>query len=73
MWPHMYLPNDRDFNHIEKQKATAQVFVPDQWEDVIRSAQQKKPYHVQRMTADLFCDFNILEKQYLGERKTLLF
>ena len=38
--------------------------MPDQWEDVIRSAQQKKPYHVQWMTADLFYDFNILEKQY---------
>ena len=30
---HTFLPNDRDFSHIEKKKASAIVYVPNQWED----------------------------------------
>ena len=66
---HTYLPNDRDFSHIEKRKATAQVFLPNQWEDVITSARQKNPYQVQRMTADLFFDYSVLEKQYTKRKQ----
>lgn len=66
---HTYLPNDRDFSHIEKRKATAQVFVPNQWEDVITAARQKNPYRVQRMTADLFFDFTVMEKSYTRRKK----
>ena len=42
-----FLPNDRDFSHIEKRKAAAHIFVPQQWEDVITSARQANPFRVQ--------------------------
>ena len=51
---HTYLPNDRDFSHIEKLKSSAHVFIPEQWEYVIASARKKDPYNVQRMIADKF-------------------
>ena len=66
---HTFLPNDRDFSHIEKRKATAHVFVPQQWEDVIISARQANPFRVQQMSHDLFMDFSELEKQHT-RRKT---
>ena len=69
---HTYLPNDRDFSHIEKRKATAHVFVPQQWEEVIASARQKKPYRIQRMTSDQFHDFSVLEKVYTRRKKDTL-
>ena len=66
---HTFLPNDRDFSHIEKRKATAHVFVPQQWEDVIISARQANPFRIQQMSHDLFMDFSELEKQHT-RRKT---
>ena len=66
---HTYLPNDRDFSHIEKRKSTAQVFVPHQWKDVIRSARQKDPYRIQRMTTDLFRNFSGLEKAHTRRKQ----
>ena len=66
---HTYLPNDRDFSHIEKLKSSSHVFIPEQWEDVIASARKKDPYNVQRMRADEFLDFGALEKEYTRRKK----
>lgn len=33
---HSYLPNDKDFGHIElSQKKTAHILVPEDWEEVV--------------------------------------
>ena len=61
---HTFLPNDRHFSHIEKRKAAARIFVPQQWEDVITSARQANPFRVQQMGHDSFLDFSELEKEH---------
>ena len=66
---HTFLPNDRDFSHIEKRKAAARVFVPQQWEDVITTARHANPFRVQQMSHDSFLDFSELEKEHT-RRKT---
>jgi len=43
---HTYLPNDRDFVHTEKRKDIAQVYIPSDWEKVVREARPKKPFSV---------------------------
>lgn len=66
---HTYLPNDRDFSHIEKHKSSSRVFIPEQWEEVVASARVENPYKIQRMTSDLFFDFNDLEKEHTRRKK----
>ena len=66
---HTYLPNDRDFSHIEKKKSTARVFIPEEWEKVIASCTQAKPYKIQHMTSELFYDFSDLEKAHTKRKK----
>lgn len=61
---HTFLPNDRDFSHIEKKKASAIVYVPNQWEDIIASCWQSNPFQIQHMTSDHFFDFGDLEKKF---------
>ena len=68
---HAFLPNDRDFSHIEKCKAAAHVFVPQQWEEVITSAQQANPFRVQQMSSDSFLDFSDLEKEHTRRKNDL--
>ena len=55
---HTYLPNDRDFAHIEKRKASAYVYVPQNWEEVIREACIKNPFNVVPMQTSNFLDFS---------------
>ena len=62
---------DRDFSHIEKRKAAAHVFVPQQWEEVITSAQQANPFRVQQMSSDSFLDFSDLEKEHTRRKNDL--
>lgn len=54
---HSFLPNDRDFGHIELAgKKTAHIFIPEDWEQVVTQAVRKKPFHVTRMNReDFFC------------------
>ena len=68
---HTFLPNDRDFSHIEKRKAAARIFVPRQWEDVIASARQANPFRVQQMGHDSFLDFSELEKKHTRHKTDL--
>ena len=63
---HTYLPNDRDFAHIEKRKDSALVHVPSDWEKVVREACPKKPFDVKPMESS---DFSSLVQQHT-RRKT---
>ena len=54
---------------LKKKKASARVYVPKQWEDIIASCRQSNPFQIQRMTSDLFFDFGELDKQFTRCKK----
>ncbi len=66
---HTYLPNDRDFAHIEKRKDSARVYVPADWEVVVREARPRTPFDVKPMESSQFLDFSELSKQYTRRKK----
>ena len=66
---HTYLPNDRDFAHIEKRKSSARVYVPGDWEAVVRTACSVVPFDVNPMEACKFLDFSELSQQYTHRKK----
>ena len=66
---HTYLPNDRDFAHIEKRKESARVYVPKDWELVVREARPLSPFTVVPMESSKFLDFAELSKQYTHRKK----
>ncbi|KAL4153315.1 hypothetical protein QTP88_001148 [Uroleucon formosanum] len=59
---HSFLPCDRDFALIEKQKKTAKVLVPSQWKYVIANARLEKPFRIIEMSQNDFKDFSALEQ-----------
>ena len=65
---HTYLPNDRDFAHIEKRKGSACVYVPGDREEV-REACPKKPFDVKPMELSEFFKFCSLVQQYTHRKK----
>ena len=66
---HTYLPNDRDFAQIEKHKGSARVYVPTDWEVVVREACPRSPFNVVPMEATKFLDFKELTQQYTHRKK----
>ena len=66
---HTYLPNDRDFSHIEKKKDTAVVYIPTHWEELVRKVCRQKPYTVKSMVGSEFKDFSDLVEQHTRRRK----
>ena len=68
---HTYLPNDRDLSHIERRKASACVYVPQDWEDVIREACVKNPFNVITTESSNFLDFTEVAKQYTSRKKDM--
>ena len=66
---HTYLPNDRDFAHIEKCKDGARVCVPADWEEIVQKACPKKPFDVVAMETSKFVDFTEQTKQYTQRKK----
>ena len=66
---HTYLPNDRDFSHIEKRKASARVHLPEDWEEVVREACPSKPFQVQKMTKEKFFDVAPLTGHFTMRKK----
>jgi len=66
---HTYLPNDRDFSHIEKRKGSATVYVPEGWKKIVKEACPKKPYDVHTMDSSLFRDFTGIVKQHTQRKK----
>lgn len=74
---HSFLPCDRDFALIERQKKTAVVHEPFEWTHVFTSARPKNPFKVVYMDQDDFKDFsaaeNNLNKEELKVTKYLWF
>lgn len=66
---HTYLPNDRDFAHIEKRKESARVHVPTDWEKIVREARPRHPFDVVSVTSSEFFDFSPVTKQFTHRKK----
>lgn len=43
---HTFFENDRDFARIEKRKSSAKVVLPDDWAQVVRDTNLRKPFQV---------------------------
>ena len=61
---HTYLENDRDFAQIEKRKKTATVYLPQDWVEVVRDSNVKKPFEATAMQQEDFLDW----KGFVNER-----
>ncbi|KAJ4425488.1 hypothetical protein ANN_28106 [Periplaneta americana] len=59
---HSYLPCDRDFALIEKQKLVANVMVPFQWKHMVAEACIKRPFIVQEMNQEDFVDTSVIDE-----------
>ena len=59
---HSFLPCDRDFAIIERQKKTSSVYEPSQWADVIAKSKVRNPFKVIFMHQSFFKDFSSAEK-----------
>lgn len=59
---HSFLPCDRDFAMIERQKKISKVYEPSQWADVIAKAKVNNPFKVVLMHTSFFKDFTPAEK-----------
>lgn len=59
---HSFLPCDRDFALVEKRKATAQVYLPFHWVEVIANARPSKPFEVVHMQQEYFRDIGPAEQ-----------
>jgi hypothetical protein len=60
---HSYLHNDSDFGVIERAgKKISEIFVPEQWCDVIGKCNKKKPFQVVRMRPGMFKSVDELAK-----------
>jgi hypothetical protein len=67
---HSFLPCDREFALIERQKKTSMVYVPFDWVTVIANARPSKPFHVRYTTQKDYKNFDALEK-CVGKPKDL--
>ena len=66
---HSYLPNDRDFGSIETASKKSQcIYVPADWERVVKESRHKNPFSVTRMERKDFLSFQPL-KQAIVNRK----
>ena len=66
---HTYLPCDRDFAQIEKKKGSEMIYLPDDWEKLIKGARIAKPFQIQRMEREKFFDYALLIKQFTLQKK----
>ncbi|CAI6376053.1 unnamed protein product [Macrosiphum euphorbiae] len=66
---HSYLPCDRDFGVIEKQKKYhPEIYVPNDWIKVILNARKKNPFKVVQMTQEDFFSTVLLEKDITNRK-----
>ena len=76
---HTYLPNDRDFAQVEKQKAVAQVHLPQDWIPYIQKAKKKHPFMVHSLSHQAFYDYktfastNFFQLKKTTAKKTVKF
>ena len=69
---HSYLPNDRDFGSIEiARNKTAHIYVPEDWERVVRQARHKNPFQVIKMKPEDFVSPTALTKLIVNRKKTV--
>jgi len=54
---HTFLENDTDFSQIEKRKRSAVVYLPEDWVEVIREANLRKPFIATAMQREDFLDW----------------
>ena len=60
---HSYLPCDQDFGLVEKQKKLfPNIFIPEDWNNVILAARKKKPFKIISMDKNNFFSTKNLEK-----------
>ncbi|CAH1111461.1 unnamed protein product [Psylliodes chrysocephalus] len=68
---HSYLPNDQDFGLIEKNKKHYKnIYVPNDWVQVVLEIKKKNPFRVVVMTSSDFFSTNELEKALTNRKKT---
>ena len=68
-----YLPNDRDFGHVEQaRKKTMQIYVPEDWDNVVRQARRKNPFTVSRMNRDDFVSLKPLKNAIINHKVNTL-
>lgn len=69
---HSYLPCDQDFGLIEKNKKNfREIYIPQNWLDVIKTARKKQPFKIIRMTSRDFFSSKSLEKNITNRRVSL--
>ncbi len=59
----------QQYLHIEKCKDSAGVYIPADWEVVVREARPRTPFDVKPMESSQFLDFSELSKQYTRRKK----
>ena len=68
---HSYLPNDRDFGSIETAKRQAgQVYVPEEWYQLVRDSRRANAFHVEEMERDNFVSLASV-KENVNRKATL--
>lgn len=56
---HSFLPNDRDFGHTESKKRKVEnVYIPDQWFDVIKRARKRNPFSIVSVTQNMVMKYS---------------
>lgn len=66
---HSYLPCDQDFGLIEKNKKFyKEIYVPNDWLEVIKTARKKQPFKIIRPTASDFFSSKSLEKNITNRK-----
>ena len=65
---HSYLPNDTDFGQIEPSSKTMQIYVPEDWENVVRQARCKNPFTVSRMEREDFVSLDPLKAAIVNRK-----
>lgn len=67
---HSFLPNDRDFGHVEQsRKKTQHIYVPQDWEQVVIQARQKNPFRVCRMKKEDFVSLKPLKAAIVNRKR----
>ena len=65
---HSFLPNDRDFGHVELSKEKSNIFVPKHWEEVVKQAGRKNRFHVSRMNREEFFSLKPLKQEIINRK-----
>lgn len=69
---HSYMPCDRDFGVIEKRKRKCTPMVPEEVQEVVRSARVTNPFTVLAMKEEDFFDFGKVADRFLNTTKLQL-